>query len=74
MSLPPHRYLKEETLPDSIKRTFSTEDLKEGAKSNLSKFGVDVDIAILDTGIDLDHPDLNVYRNVSFVEGAESWG
>ena len=33
---------------------------------------MDVDIAILDTGIDPDHPDLNVYRNVSLVEGAES--
>jgi subtilisin family serine protease len=28
-----------------------------------------VDIAIIDTGISLDHPDLNVYRNISFVEG-----
>ena len=68
----PAPVLKEETLPDSIKRTFSTDELKEGTKSNLSKFGVDADIAILDTGIDLDHPDLNVYRNVSFVAGAES--
>jgi subtilisin family serine protease len=32
----------------------------------------DVDIAILDTGISLNHPDLNVYRNVSFVEGITS--
>ena len=61
----PAPVLKEETLPDSIKRTFSTEELKGGAKSNLSKNGVDADIAILDTGIDLNHPDLNVYRNVS---------
>src|SRR5437867_6093171 len=30
---------------------------------------VDVDIAIIDTGIDLTHPDLNVYRNVGFVRG-----
>ncbi|HKX21467.1 MAG TPA: S8 family peptidase, partial [Nitrososphaeraceae archaeon] len=44
-------------------------ELKQGAKSNYTK-GVDADIAILDTGIDLTHPDLNVYRNVSFVEGA----
>lgn len=29
----------------------------------------DVDIAVLDTGISLNHPDLNVYRNVSFVNG-----
>ena len=58
--------IKEETIPDSIKRTFSTADLEGGQKDT------DVDIAILDTGIDLDHPDLNVYRNVSFVRGAET--
>ena len=52
--------IKEETIPDSIKRTFSTADLEGGQNDT------DVDIAILDTGIDLDHPDLNVYKNVSF--------
>ena len=36
-------------------------------KSGDGTGSVDVDIAILDTGIDLDHPDLNVFRNVSFV-------
>ena len=30
---------------------------------------VDVDVAVLDTGIDLDHPDLNVYRSVNFAKG-----
>jgi subtilisin len=33
---------------------------------------VDADIAIIDTGIDLTHPDLNVYRDASFVEGTNS--
>ena len=33
---------------------------------------VDVDVAIIDTGIELNHPDLNVYRNVSFVRGART--
>src|SRR3989454_1093227 len=33
---------------------------------------VNADIAIIDTGIDLTHPDLNVYRNVSFVSGTTS--
>jgi subtilisin family serine protease len=33
---------------------------------------VDADIAIIDSGIDLTHPDLNVYRDVSFVYGANS--
>ncbi|MDH3284941.1 MAG: S8 family serine peptidase, partial [Acidobacteriota bacterium] len=30
---------------------------------------VDADIAILDTGIDSDHPELNVHQSVSFVSG-----
>ena len=33
---------------------------------------VNVDIAIMDTGIDLDHPDLNVYRQTTFVSGTNS--
>ena len=33
---------------------------------------VDADIAIIDTGIDLTHPDLNVYRDTSFVDGTNS--
>jgi len=31
-----------------------------------------VDIAIIDTGINLSHPDLNVYKKVSFVKGAKT--
>lgn len=31
--------------------------------------GANVDIAVIDTGISLSHPDLNVYRNVTFVNG-----
>jgi subtilisin family serine protease len=62
----PPPIIKEETIPDSIKRTFSTADLKGGQEDT------DVDIAILDTGIDLDHPDLNVYKNVSFVRDANT--
>jgi subtilisin len=30
-------------------------------------FSSNVDVAILDTGISFDHPDLNVYKNVSCV-------
>ena len=43
----------------------------QGTSSNQSReldFS-NVDIAILDTGISLNHPDLNVYKNVSFIEG-----
>ena len=33
---------------------------------------VDADIAIIDSGIDLTHPDLNVYRDATFVYGTNS--
>jgi subtilisin len=33
---------------------------------------IDVDIAVIDTGIDLDHPDLNVVADVSFISGKNS--
>ena len=46
-----------------------SEDTTQTAANNIYKQRqVDVDIAILDTGISLTHPDLNVYRNVSLVE------
>jgi hypothetical protein len=41
------------------------------SESGLNDFN-NVDIAVLDTGISLIHPDLNVYRNVSLVDGASS--
>jgi Subtilase family len=41
------------------------------SESGLNDFN-NVDIAVLDTGISLIHPDLNVYRNVSFVDGTSS--
>ena len=34
--------------------------------------GVDVDIAIIDTGINLKHPELNVVKDVSFVPGVKT--
>ena len=33
---------------------------------------VDVDIAIRHTGIDVSHPDFNVYKQVTFVSGTSS--
>jgi subtilisin family serine protease len=37
--------------------------------TNMSAFDINVDIAILDSGVSLNHPDLNVYRNVTFING-----
>lgn len=34
-----------------------------------SRVNVNADIAIVDTGVQLNHPDLNVYTNVTFVSG-----
>lgn len=37
----------------------------DGTPNNL-----DVDVAVVDTGVDLDHPDLNVFRNVNMITSA----
>lgn len=54
-----------QTLPTGVDRI--------DAEANTSAGGpIDVDIAIIDTGIDLTHPDLNVVNNVSYVNGAKT--
>ena len=58
-----------QTLPVGVDRV--------GGDTSLTASGdgsgaVDADIAILDTGIDLDHPDLNVYYEKTFVPGTSS--
>lgn len=42
----------------------------ELSKTANNAAGVDVDVAVIDTGINLKHSDLNVVSNVSFVKGA----
>jgi subtilisin len=58
-----------QTLPTGINRVDG--DLS-ATKSGNGEGTVDTDIAILDTGVDLDHPDLNVYRERTFVSGTTS--
>ncbi|HYY85502.1 MAG TPA: S8 family peptidase, partial [Nitrososphaeraceae archaeon] len=58
-----------QSLPTGIDRVDA--DLSS-AKSGDGSGSVNVDIAILDTGIDLSHPDLNVYNQVTFVSGTSS--
>ena len=41
----------------------------EITETNMSSPDFNVDIAILDTGVSLDHPDLNVYRDVTLING-----
>ena len=65
-----------QTVPDSLERINAnvlnmTNEILQGTSSSQSReldFS-NVDIAILDTGVSLDHPDLNVYNNVSFIDG-----
>jgi subtilisin family serine protease len=37
--------------------------------ANMSASDFNVDVAVLDTGVSLDHPDLNVYKDVTFING-----
>jgi subtilisin len=57
-----------QTMPTGINRMEA--DLSPLSKIDQKDERVNVDIAIIDTGIDLDHKDLNVYRNVNFIR---SW-
>jgi subtilisin len=62
-------HINSQIMPTGIKRTGA--DLSSAIAGN--GFGdVDADIAILDTGINLGHPDLNVYRQQTFVSGTTS--
>ena len=58
-----------QTLPTGVNRVDG--DLSS-TKSGDGRGVVDADIGIVDSGIDLNHPDLNVYRQVSFVSGTSS--
>jgi subtilisin family serine protease len=54
-------------IPPGIVRT---EAVQSSTRSGDGKGEVDADIAVLDTGIDVDHPDLNVVGGVDCVSGA----
>src|SRR3989338_8322567 len=57
-----------QTIPTGINRTDG--DLSSTISGD-NQNSVDVDIAIIDTGVYLTHPDLNVFKNISFVQGAK---
>jgi subtilisin family serine protease len=62
----------QQLIPMSIDRVKDGDlSLASGLGNTHSNF-VDADIAILDTGIDLDHDDLNVFHEKSFVAGTVS--
>lgn len=63
--------LTAQTLPTGVDRVNA--DRNATAAIGADGGDVNADIAILDTGIDLDHPDLNVFKNVDFT-GDGSFG
>jgi subtilisin len=63
-------YTNAQTLPTGIDRIEA--DNNSIANIDNSDDRVDIDIAIIDTGIDTDHPDLNVYNGRNFANGP-SW-
>lgn len=60
----------QQTLPTGINRIDA--DLNATAKIDGVDDRVNVDIAIIDTGIELLHPDLNIFKNVTFVRRTKS--
>lgn len=62
--------IEAQSLPTGVNR--SGADSSASAKIDGVDERVNVDIAIIDTGIELSHPDLNVYQNVSFVTGTRT--
>lgn len=62
-------HINSQIMPTGVKRVGA--DVSSAIAGN--GFGdVDADIAVLDTGISLSHPDLNVYRQQTFVQGTTS--
>ena len=59
-----------QTLPTGINRVDA--DLSTTASINGIENSLDVDIAIIDTGISKSHSDLFVYKDVTFVKGTKS--
>ncbi len=59
-----------QVVPPGIRRIGA--DVSPAARIDGIDERVNADVAIIDTGIDLAHPDLNVFRNVTFVTGTTS--
>jgi hypothetical protein len=56
-------------LPNGLKRVFALQNPNLDI-DNVDDYRVDVDVAILDSGIDLDHPDLDVVRAVDCTQAS----
>jgi subtilisin family serine protease len=60
-------HIENQIIPQSVDRVDGDINLE-----NINSNAIDADIAILDTGIDLDHEDLNVFHEKSFIAGTFS--
>jgi len=58
------RSISAQTLPTGIQRIFA-DDNSNISINGVDDWRVDVDVAVIDTGIDLQHPDLNVVNSTS---------
>jgi len=69
--VPDHKVtVQSQTSPTGIKRTFTTQ--REALKINEKEdFSVNVDVAVIDTGVDPNQPDLNLYKRASCVPAGE---
>ena len=61
---------EDQILPTGIDRVDG--DLSVAASGDGKGDNINADVAVLDSGIDLSHPDLNVYKELSFVPGTTS--
>ncbi len=58
-----------QTLPTGIKRIFADTNPEIGIDGS-DDFRVDVDVAVIDTGVDWEHPDLNVVDGINCAKGS----
>ncbi len=61
------RGIDAQTVPTGIQRIFADTNTNI-AIDGTDDYRVDVDVAVIDTGIDLQHPDLNVVKGVNCIE------
>jgi subtilisin len=71
-SIEPNRIVQiaNQTIPTGVQRIGAEQSATRSGHGNGTS--VNANIGIIDTGIDLKHPDLNVVSNVSFVSGTNS--
>jgi len=64
------RYASEQTIPTGVQRIFADTNQNIDIDDE-DDFRVDVDVAVIDTGIDFEHPDLHVVGGVNCTEGGQ---